>query len=122
MITVTILLIHGPCDYTDREVITESLIDAICDVHPTKIITNDEYGFNDVVAELLFHTSIEYERHCILKNKYGSSAISRCLNAMCMESSHALIFGEISTELNYFITRYNLTTMITTLLYNYTTY
>lgn len=116
---MTILLIYGPRDYTVREVIAEALIDTICEVHPTKIITNDEYGFNDIIAELIFHTSIEYERHCILKNKYGSSATSRCLNAMCMESTHALIFGEVSTELNYFITRYNLTT---TLLYNYTTY
>lgn len=107
------LLVTGPHDYTNREVIVEALIDTICLVKPTKVITGNSTGVSDIVAEMInLHCStIEYERVYANRDKFGANAVPRRNYAISQMITHALVFynGSAGTSnMLYFIKRFDI--------------
>jgi hypothetical protein len=108
-----VLIVAGPRDYFDREVILDNLIDAICDIKPTKIITGNATGVDQITAEYCHGlTEIAFEVFPTDWDKYGRSAGPRRNYLMAMQATHLLAFynGSAGTSnMIYFAKRHDLT-------------
>jgi hypothetical protein len=106
-----ILIVAGPRNYFNREVITDALVDAICEVKPVKILTGDAKGVDTIVAELCAQFGMEYERFYADWDKYGRSAGPRRNWEMALKGTHLLAFynGSAGTSnMIYFAKRHEL--------------
>jgi hypothetical protein len=96
-----ILIIAGPYDFYDREVISNALVDMICDIAPVKIITGDSRGVDQIVAELCHGLQeIEYERYYANYDKFRKSAKVIRDYQMTLVGTHLLIFYNETMKLN----------------------
>jgi len=96
-----ILIVAGPHDFYDREVISNALVDMICDIKPSKIITGDSSGTDQIVAELCHGLhEIEYERYCANWDKHRRSAGPIRDYQLAIIGTHLLIFYNESMKLN----------------------
>ena len=106
-----VLIVAGPRDYYNREIIADALVDIICDHKITKIITGDAKGVDQIVAELCHQSNMEYEQYAAEWDKYGKSAGSRRNWAMATIATHLLAFYNGSpgtSNMIYFANRHNL--------------
>jgi len=87
-----VLIVAGPRNFFDREVISDALIDAIIDLDISKIITGDAPGVDTITAELCTQSSMEYERYFADWDKYGKSAGPRRNWNMAISATHLLAF------------------------------
>ena len=96
-----VLIVAGPHDFYDREVISNALVDMICDIKPTKIITGDSKGVDQIVAELCHGLQeIEYERYYANYDKFRKSAKVIRDYQMALVGTHLLIFYNETMRLN----------------------
>lgn len=106
-----VLIVAGPRNYYDRAVISDALVDVICDIQPVKILTGDAKGVDQIVAELCFQTGIEYEQFPANWDKYGRSAGPRRNYEMALHGTHLLAFYNGSpgtSSMIYFAERHDL--------------
>ena len=111
-ITGNVLIVAGPRNFFDREVIIDNLINAICDIKPTKIITGNATGVDQITAEYCHDlTEITFEVYPALWDKYGRSAGPRRNYLMAMAGTHLLAFYNGSpgtSNMIYFAERHDL--------------
>jgi hypothetical protein len=106
-----VLIVAGPRDYFNREVITDALVDCICDIQPSKIITGDARGVDQIVAELCYDSGMKYEQFPAQWDKYGKSAGPRRNWNMALAGTHLLAFYNGSpgtSNMIYFAERHDL--------------
>ncbi|MFA5248400.1 MAG: SLOG family protein [Patescibacteria group bacterium] len=111
-ITGNTLIVAGPRNFFDREVIIDNLINAICKVKPTKIITGNATGVDQITAEYCHGlTEIEFEVFPANWDKYGRSAGPRRNYFMAMQATHLIAFTNGSpgtSNMIYFAKRHDL--------------
>lgn len=110
-----VLIVAGPRDFYDREVVADALVDMIVELSPTKVLSGDAKGVDQIVAELCHSSGMPYERHFADWDKYGKSAGPRRNWIMALAGTHLLAFynGSIgTTNMIYFAKRHDLTVKI----------
>ncbi|MFA5760289.1 MAG: SLOG family protein [Dehalococcoidales bacterium] len=111
-ITGNVLIVAGPRNFFNREIIIENLINAICDIKPTKIITGNATGVDQITAEYCHSlTEIEFEVFPADWDKYGRSAGPRRNWTMALAGTHLLAFTNGSpgtSNMIYFAKRHDL--------------
>lgn len=99
------LFVFGPRDFNDRNLIIDPLIDVIVDYEIDRVVTNDDYGFNDVIGELCFDGGFEFEKIKVNRDKFGNSANARMLWNVMSKVDVLLIFGN-DDVVEYFAERF----------------
>lgn len=64
-----VLIVAGPCDYYNRSVIVDGLVDQIFESCPEKIISGDSEGVCNIVARLCYECDIKYERYYVTERE-----------------------------------------------------
>jgi hypothetical protein len=106
-----VLIVAGPRNYFNREVISDALVDTIIDYEIVKILTGDATGVDQIVAELCYQSGMEYEQFPAAWDKYGKSAGPRRNWDMALHGTHLLAFynGSLGTSnMIYFAERHDL--------------
>jgi len=102
-------MVAGPERYPDRDYIVDTLIDAMCDIGPERILSGDTGDVCMVVGEVIGPTGM-YTRY-YPEQKYGNGAVLRRDLSMIQQSSHMLVFDPDSPDVKdimYYADRYHL--------------
>ena len=112
MTKVQTLMVSGPRNFNNRDLIVDHLIDCVCDWSITRVITGDQFGVDQIVSELInSYTDVEYERIYPDFNKFGKIAKIRSIWQMTSQSTYLLLFDnrlDSVYDVMYFAKRYDL--------------
>ena len=104
------LIVTGPPNFFDRSIITDALVDTLCDYEINKILIANINDLDKIVTELCYISGMIYDQY-VIDEKHGKSSKSILYDQMTRDAHYILIIGdkrESDRDLLYFADRHGL--------------